>query len=326
MRSNRFLIRPILTLLTVFLFTGCSPTGTGGEVEDSRLSVLATVAPIADIVRTIGGDLIAVEGIVPEGINSHTFEPAPSDARRLAGADLVFVNGLDLEEPTIRMAEANKGDDAEIIFLGEQTVTPDDYRFDFSFPEAGGSPNPHLWMNPIYALRYGEIIAETLSRRDPENAETYRANLESFATQIDELDRAIAETIETIPPDNRVLLTYHDSFAYFAPRYGMTVLGAVQPADFSEPSAQEVAGLIEQLRSADIPAVFGSEVFPSTVLDQIARESGVNFVDTLRDDDLPGEPGEPENSYIGMMIENVTTMAESLGGDPAPMLRLMDSQ
>src|SRR5688572_25820641 len=122
---------------------------------------------------------------------------------------------------------------------------------------------------------------------DPPNADYYRLNTERFRTRIDALDKAIMATVATIPEQNRKLLTYHDSFAYFAPRYGFEVIGAIQPSDFSEPSPQEVARLIDQIKAEQVTAIFGSEVFPSTVLDQIAKETGIGFVSTLRDDDLP---------------------------------------
>src|SRR5205085_10564 len=118
---------------------------------------------------------------------------------------------------------------------------------------------------------------------------------------------------------NRKLLTYHDSFAYFAPRYGMTVIGAIQPADFAEPSPKEVADLINQIKAEGVPAIFGSEVFPSKVLDQIGREAGVQYIDTLRDDDMPGDPAAPEHTYFGMMLEDVATMTGALGGDPSAL-------
>lgn len=296
------------------------PTGAQGSTAQ-KLNVLTTVSPVANIIYNIGGDRITLTGIVPEGVNSHTFEPAPSDAKRLATADLIFVNGLKLEEPTLRMAEANKRTDAEIILLGNKTITPDEYMYDFSFPKDAGSPNPHLWPNPMLSLKYAEIARDELIKRDAAGADYYNKNYDAFKARIESLDKAIKATIESIPVENRKLLTYHDSFAYFAPRYGMTVIGAIQPADFSEPSAREVADLITQLRNEKVPAIFGSEVFPSTVLDQIGKEAGVQFIDTLRDDDLPGKPGDKEHSYIGLMVTNVKTMARVLGGNPA----LMDS-
>ncbi|MCB0191525.1 MAG: zinc ABC transporter substrate-binding protein [Anaerolineae bacterium] len=283
---------------------------------NGNLNVVTTVSPITNIIYSIGGDRINLSGIVPEGTNSHTFEPAPSDASKLAQADLIFVNGLNLELPTLKLAEANKKDEAEIILLGEQTITPDEYVYDFSFPKEAGSPNPHLWTNPLYALRYAEIARDALVERDPTNADYYNQNYETFKTRIEALDQTIKDAINSIPPNNRKLLTYHDSWAYFAPRYGVTVIGAIQPADFSEPSAREMADLITQLRQENVPAIFGSEVFPSPVLDQIAKEAGVEYIDTLRDDDLPDQPGDPNHSYLGLMVEDVRIMAKALGGNP----------
>lgn len=286
------------------------------STRGNKLNVVTTVSPITNIVYNIGGDRLNLSGIVPEGVNSHTFEPAPSDAQKLAQADLILVNGLKLEEPTLNLAEANKKENAEIILLGEQTITPDEYMYDFSFPKEAGSPNPHLWPNPMYALRYAEIARDALVRRDPANTDTYKKNYDAYKARIEALDKAITETINSIPEQNRKLLTYHDSWAYFAPHYGMTIIGAIQPSDFAEPSAKEVADLITQLKAEKVPAIFGSEVFPSPVLDQIAKEAGVQFVDTLRDDDLPGKPGDKNHSYIGLMVEDMKIMATALGGKP----------
>ena len=134
---------------------------------------------------------------------------------------------------------------------------------------------------------------------DAPNADYYRQNTERFRARIDALDKAIMATVATIPEQNRKLLTYHDSFAYFAPRYGFEVIGAIQPSDFAEPSPREVAALIDQIKANGVPAIFGSEVFPSPVLEQIGRETGVRYFDTLRDDDPPGEPARPRTRTSG---------------------------
>jgi ABC-type Zn uptake system ZnuABC Zn-binding protein ZnuA len=122
-------------------------------------------------------------------------------------------------------------------------------------------------------------------------------------------------SVQTIPEKNRKLLTYHDSFAYFARHYGMTVIGAVQPSDFSEPSPKEVAKLIDQIKQEGVPAVFGSEVFPSDVLKQIAKESGATYIDKMRDDEPPGDPGDPRHTYVGMMLKDMELMIPALGGN-----------
>lgn len=307
-------------LMVLLVLTGCAAPTSAPAIDNSKLNVVSTVSPITNIAFNIGGDRINLTGIVPEGVNSHTFEPAPSDALVLARADIIFINGLKLEEPTFKLAEANKKADAEIVLLGEQTLTPDDYVYDFSFPKEAGSPNPHLWTNPAHALRYAEIMRDTLAARDPANANYYAANYAAFAVRIDQLDQAIQAAVASIPAQNRKLLTYHDSWAYFAPRYGLQVIGAIQPADFSEPSARDVADLIKQIRQEQVPAIFGSEVFPSPVLEQIAKESGAQYVDDLRDDDLPGAPGDANHSIIGLMAENMRIMASALGGDPSLMV------
>jgi manganese/iron transport system substrate-binding protein len=280
------------------------------------LDVATTVAPISSIARNIGGSLIRLHGVIPDATNSHTFEPAPSDARTLAAADLIIVNGLHLEEPTFDLAVATKRPDTEIKLLGEATIGVDEWLFDFSFPESAGDPNPHLWMNVRYARRYAELMREWLSASDPANRDAYQANFEAYAARLDDLDASIRRAVVTVPEQNRKLLTYHDSWAYWAREYGFTVIGAVQASDFSDPSPQDVARLIEQVRAASVPAIFGSEVFPSPVLEQIARESGARYVDSLRDDDPPGDQRAPEHTYLGMLRTDMQVMIEALGGDP----------
>lgn len=286
----------------------------GNDGEDT-IRVVTTVAPLRNIIENVGGDRVTVTAIVPEGTNSHTFEPSPSVARDVAEADLIVANGLNLELPTLELAEANRRDGVEILLLGEATVTPEQYVYDFSFPLDGGDPNPHLWTDPVLAGEYAAHVRDALGRIDGDNASYYAANTDAFVERLTALDAAIREAVATVPEAHRVLLTYHDSFPYFGPRYGFTIIGAIQPSDFSEPSPREVAELIEQIRAAGVPAIFGSEVFPSEVLETIATEAGAVQVGSLRDDDLPGEPGEAGNTYVAMMVENVRTILTSLGGD-----------
>jgi ABC-type Zn uptake system ZnuABC Zn-binding protein ZnuA len=290
---------------------GGSEAGSGREAR--RLRVVTTVAPITSIVGVVAGDRADVRGLVPEGTDSHTFEPPPSAAAVLEGADVVFVNGLKLEDPTLELARANLKEGAEIVELGTRTITPDEYIYDFSFPKEGGKPNPHLWTNPPMAKAYGRIAADVLARRDPTNADAYRANYRRFAAKVDELDRAMMAASATVPV--KALLTYHDAYAYFARHYGWTVVGAIQPSSFDQPSPSDVAALIRQIRELHVPAIFGSEVYPSPVLAQIGRETGARYIDVLRDDDLPGKPGDPEHSWLGLMRFNFITMVEALGGD-----------
>ena len=317
------LIAPI-TLLSFLILLACNSTPPPSP-DPGKLNVVTTVAPITSIVENIGGDRIRLQGIVPEGVNSHTYEPSPSIARTLAQADLIIANGLFLEEPALKIAESVKRDDTPILLLGDKTISRDRWAFDFSFPESEGHPNPHLWPDPTLALRYAQLTHQTLVSLDPPNRNYYDDNLSVFTGRINRLDAAIRQAVETIPPDNRRLLTYHDSWAYFARTYGFEVIGAIQPSDFSEPSPQEMGRIILHIRELDVPAVFGSEVFPSSALQQIARESGARYSDELADDDLPGAPGDPDHSYLGLMTRNMIVMVQALGGDVAPLQGLDSS-
>ncbi len=298
----------------------CGGGAQGGGTDDGgRLQVATTVAPITSIVSSIAGDRADITGIVPEGTNSHTFEPAPSVAELLSTVDVVYVNGLELEEPTKELAEANMQEGAEIVELGTLALPESQYIYDFSFPEEAGKPNPHLWTDPKFAVEYAQIVAEDLSARDPDNADYYQDNLEEFSSLVDDFDVAMRDAFATIPEGNKKLLTYHDSFPYFAEDYGWEVIGAIQVANFEEPTASEVAELIDQVKAEDVPAIFGSEVFPSPVLEQIGKEAGVEYVDVLRDDDLTGEPGDVEHSWLGLMRFDYVTMTEALGGDASAL-------
>jgi ABC-type Zn uptake system ZnuABC Zn-binding protein ZnuA len=313
----------LLVIVVTCVITACGRNQENQVVgAEKKLTVVTTVAPITSMVENVGGDKIHLSGIIPEGMNSHTFEPVPSDIKILTQAELLIVNGLDLELPTLNLARANMKKGAALLPLGDKTITEKEYVYDFSFPKNRGHPNPHLWLNPQHAMRYTALIRDELVRFDPTNKSTYEANADAFLKKLEMLDRAIEEAVKTVPERNRRLLTYHDSWPYFARRYGFQIIGAVQPSDFSDPSPREVKRLIDQIRQEKVPAVFGSEVFPSPVLEQIAREGKTSYIDKLRDDELPGKPGEPHHSYIGMMIENLTVMFEALGGSAAALKKL----
>ena len=309
------------TSVLLAVLTSCGSDGAGaGSAGRGRIKVATTVAPITSIVSSVVGDRADVEGIVPEGTNSHTFEPEPSDAELLSTADVVYTNGLALEEPTRELAEENLKDGAEVVELGACAISDEQYIFDFSFPRSGGKPNPHLWTDPTLARRYAEIVRDDMSARDPRNADYYRDNARRFSAAVGKLDAAMREAFASVP--HRKLLTYHDAYAYFARTYDWDVIGAIQVSDFEDPTPREVAALIQQVQEEEVPAIFGSEVFPSPVLEQIGRETGVAYVDELRDDDLPGAPGEDEHSWLGLMRFDFITMTEALGGDATPLERL----
>ena len=303
---------------------GSEPVSASAGKRSAKLQVVTTVAPLTSIVAAVAGDRAQISGLVPEGTNSHTFEPPPSAAKVLSTADVVFVNGLKLEEPTKELAERNAKKGSSIVEFGPQLLPESDYIYDFSFPEKEGKPNPHLWTDPLYAIKYAEVTRDALAKADPEGADTYTANAAKFVAQATALSEALKTDQATIPDGKKELLTYHDAYAYFAKDYGWKVIGAIQPVNFEDPTPKEIARLIDQVKQEQVPAIFGSEVFPSKVLEQIGKEAHVRYVDVLRDDDLPGKPGEANHSWQGLMRFDYVTMIEALGGT-APTLKALDT-
>ena len=289
------------------------------EVVGRAPRLVTTVAPITNLVALmVAGTSVEVDGIVPEGTNSHTFEPPPSAASVVERADVIFVNGLGLEDPTLELAKAN-AKNSVVCELGTAILPKSSWIFDFSFPKDGGKPNPHVWTSPFLVLGYLNIIRDAVVALDPANTEIFVANHAKLSKIAMDLDEAVKTATATVAPANRKLLTYHDAYAYFADRYGYEVVGAIQPQSFEEPSPKEIANLIDQVKEEGVVAVFGSEVFPSPVLEQIGKESGVRYVDTLRDDDLLGKPGDADHSWAALMRSNYITMVTALGGDAAAL-------
>jgi ABC-type Zn uptake system ZnuABC Zn-binding protein ZnuA len=314
--------------LLALTLAGCGSSDSAGSTDTAadtpastpaRLTVVSTVAPITSIAANVIGDRATIVGVVPEGTNSHTFEPPPQIAKALERADVVLVNGLQLEEPTFELAEENAKDGSEILKIGERTLPESEYIYDFSFPKEEGKPNPHLWTDPLFGIKYAQEIQKVMARRDPANADYYTTNLQAFTAKATALSDALKTDQATIPGGKKELLTYHDAYAYFARDYGWNVIGAIQPSNFEDPQPREIARLVDQIKQQQVPVIFGSEVFPSEVLKQIAAETGARYEDTLRDDDLPGAPGEPEHSWLGLMRYDYRTMITGLGGTTAAL-------
>ncbi|MFC6239197.1 metal ABC transporter substrate-binding protein [Longivirga aurantiaca] len=313
-RSSRPLLA-VLGLGSALLLAACGSNASDAESPGggTGMVIVTTVAPITSIAANIVGDRAQVVGIVPEGTNSHTFDPPPQVAATMEKADIVFVNGLQLEEPTFQLAEENASN-ATIVKIGDTVLPESEYIYDFSFPKEDGKPNPHLWTDPTYAIKYAAVIKDTVAAKDPANADYYTTNYEAFVAKATALSDALKKDQTTVPEGGLELLTYHDAYAYFAKTYGWKVIGAVQPSNFEDPQPKEIARLVDQIKAENVPVIFGSEVFPSKVLEQIAAETGARYEDTLRDDDLPGAPGDAEHSWLGLMRYDYVTMIQGLGG------------
>ena len=283
------------------------------------LRVLVSDPANTALVREIAGDLLIVESIIPPGGNGHTYEPVPSDAVKAASADLYIENGLELNPSVSKFVSTNSRPDIPTVTLSDAIPSTDIISTDSAEQIANHghahSFNAHLWTDPVYAIAYVNRIVAALSALDLQNALIYRERADKLIKRLQNLDVVFRAAITSIPQQNRKLVVYHDSWSYFGRRYGIPIVGAIQPVTFSEPSADEIRRMIDQIKRERVPAFFGSEVFPSDVLETVSRETGATYHADLSDEELPGEPGTPEHSYEGMMIANVRLITKALGGD-----------
>jgi ABC-type Zn uptake system ZnuABC Zn-binding protein ZnuA len=302
------------------------PAATDAPVEaavEAAFTVVVSDPPIADLVSQVAGDGVEVVSVVPMGADGHTYEPVPQDARTMAEADMYIENGMNLNNVVTSFAVVNYPEGTPHHVLSE-VIPPSEVIATDSAEEIAShghahSFNAHFWPDLRYATMYVERISEILSDYDPANAAGYAERAAALTAQLDEMDQAFVAALGTIPEANRKMVVYHDSWSYYGRRYSIPVIGAIQPTDFSEPSAAELRKTIEEVRAAGVPAFFGSEVFPSDVLEVIEAESGATYVADLSDDLLPGEPGSPEHSYQGMMLANTRTIVEALGGEASAL-------
>jgi ABC-type Zn uptake system ZnuABC Zn-binding protein ZnuA len=313
--SSRQRIAAVAALALVLV--ACRP-GLGGPAiaDDERLEVVATTTVIADLVSNVGGERVAVAALVPPGGEPHTFDPSPSDVTRLESAAIVFANGLGLDDWLADLV-SDAGTEAPIVELGED-LPGVEYR-DAAAHEEGAEHeedaapaegiDPHVWLNVAYARAYVERIADELSAIHPDGAEAYRANAEAYAEELDELDAYARDTLGAIPADGRAVISFHEAFGYFADAYGLTIVDTVVDAPGQDPSAGEVAALIDEIRANDVRAILAESQFPTDLVDRIAEETGVVVVADLYSDSV-GEP--PIDTYVAMISFDVDAIAGAL--------------
>jgi ABC-type Zn uptake system ZnuABC Zn-binding protein ZnuA len=330
---RRVRLRAGVAAAALLVLAACGSDGAASEPASStiesaaavetRLTVVVSDPPIADLVAQVAGDGVEVVSVVPMGADGHTYQPVPEDARTLSEADIYIENGMDLNNVVTSFAVVNYPEGTPHYELSE-VIPPSEVIATDSAEEIAShghahSFNAHFWPDLRYAGMYVERISEILADNDPTNAATYTERAAAVTAQLQQMDAAFVTALATIPEANRKMVVYHDSWSYFGRRYNVPVIGAIQPTDFSEPSAAELRSTIEEVKAAGVPAFFGSEVFPSDVLEVIEAESGAAYVADLSDDRLPGEPGTPEHSYQGMMLANTRTIVEALGGDASAL-------
>jgi ABC-type Zn uptake system ZnuABC Zn-binding protein ZnuA len=294
--------------------TGSSPAG-----RPEALRVVASTTVLADLVAQTGGDLVQVSSLVPKGAEVHTFDPSPSDLTELDAAAVVFANGLGLDEWLAELA-GQAGTAAPVVRLGEDLpgVTYREGGAHEDEPAGGdedpdehadGARDPHVWLNVAYAELYVDRIADALADADPAGSATYQANADAYAADLDELHADAIETFEDIPEEHRVVVSYHDAFGYFADAYGLTVVDTVVDAPGQDPSAGDVAALIDEIRARGVRAILAESQFPTDVVDRIADETDATVVAGLFSDTL-GEP--PNDTFVAIIRHDVEAIADAL--------------
>lgn len=318
-------IQIVLVLVTALLLTSCSGKGdnstTGLTVDGEKLSVVATTTIVGDVVGNIGGDVINLQVLMTPDTDPHSFEPSPQDLTVLEGADVVFINGLGLEEFLGSMVEGIASSD-KIVSLSENVKTiqfaGDLYEGD---PDEGehegeehdhGSLDPHVWMDPNNIMVWADEVAARLAEIDPANTETYQANALAYKQQLSELDSWIVDQVEKIPSDQRQLVTDHQVFGYFSNRFGFEMIGTVIPgtSTLAEPSAQQLAELEDTIKATGASVIIVSISVNPALAERVANDTGVKLV-PLYTGALSAKDG-PASTYIEMMRYNVDAIAAAL--------------
>ena len=282
-----------LIVCLVIVLASCS--------RGSAPDVLTTTTILADVARNVTGDRLTVGSLLPPGIDPHSYQPVPQDAAKIKDSNVLvfhggeyerFLNGLlETAGGPGRMVEASRG---------------------VRFRSGADGVDPHVWLDPTNVIVYVDNIREGLTEVDPDGAEIYQTNASTYIDQLVELDAWINEQVAQIQPQHRVLVTNHESLGYFAERYGFTVVGAVMPSFSSDssPSAQQMAGLIEQIKIHEALAVFLDASDNPDLAKQIAAETDIKVIRDLHLESLT--QGDPASTYIDMMRDNVTKIVQAL--------------
>ena len=270
-----------------------------------KLKVVATFSILADLVKNVGGDRVAVTALVGPNGDAHVYQPSPGDAKTLADARLVFANGLGFEGWMNRLVKAS-GTKAQTV-VATKGVKPRKAADEHGHGEA----DPHAWQSVANAKIYVANIRDALGVADPAGKSTYEANANAYLAKLDALDTEVRAAIDKIPSDRRKIITTHDAFGYFAAAYSVTFIAPQGVSTESEVSAKDVAKIITQIRKQKIPAVFLENITDERLLQRIGAESGARIGGTLYSDALTDEKG-PAPTYLDMMRHNVKQISTAL--------------
>lgn len=334
---------PLLILIMItILIAGCTPAGKTDQgdqaaeqamtlppvdavdlAEGQKLAVVATTSIIGDVVANVGGDAIDLTTLIAIGQNPHSYEPTPQALAAVEDADIIFVNGLDLEE--VLLASIENIASAPIVpvsagieplpFAGAEEDHADEADGEGDHRQA---LDPHFWVDPNNVMVWTENIGQVLAEADPANATIYEANAETYLAKLEEADAYVRQQVELIPVENRKLVADHRAFGYFAEEYGFEVAGSVIPSfsDTAGASAGEIAQMVQIVQQEGVPAIFVGTTASQgmqALADALAEEAGTDIkVQTLLTGSLAPE-GEPGDTYLEYVRYNIDQIVAGLG-------------
>jgi zinc/manganese transport system substrate-binding protein len=274
-----------------------------------RLNVVASFSILGDFVKNVGGERVSVSTLVGPDGDVHVYTPAPSDAKKIADAKLVIINGFGLEGWLPRLVQS-AGSKA-VIVTATDGIAP---------RSIGAAADPHAWQSVDNAKVYVANIRDALVAADPANAQAYRSHAQAYLAQLDGLDREVRDAVAQIPPDHRKVISTHDAFGYFAAAYGIAFIAPLGVSTESEPSARDIAAIITEIKTRKIPAVFLENISDPRLIRRISAETGARIGGTLYSDSLTGEKGAAP-TYIELVRHNIKALTSALanegGGLPA---------
>ena len=304
---------PVRNLVAVLLTVAVAAFGGHAQAQNAmtqeKLKVVASFSILGDLVHQVGGDRISLTTLVGPNGDAHVYAPTPADAKVVAAAKLVVVNGLGLEGWLPRLASASGG--KKLTTVASNGVRP--LKMEDEHKPGHMVSDPHAWQSIANAKLYVANIRDGLIEADPAGATIYAANATAYLAKLDALEREVQEAIARIPADRRKIITTHDAFGYFGKAYGMDFISPEGVSTESEASAKDVARIIAQIRREKIPAVFMENISDPRLIRQIARETGARIGGTLYSDALSDAKGQAA-TYIDMIRNNIRQFGIALTG------------
>jgi ABC-type Zn uptake system ZnuABC Zn-binding protein ZnuA len=287
----------LIPLIISFLLAACQSGPPEVETPEEAAEVLVVESFLADIAQEVAGEQVQIELLIPPGADPHTFQPTPQDVAKIANSQMLIANGAGLEEWLQEVID-NAGGERLVVEAAEGLM------------ESSERPgDPHFWLDPNHVIHYANQIRDGFIQIDPGGEAHYVENTNEFVGQLEELEAWIREQVEQIPADRRLLVTNHESFGYFADRYGFEIVGTIIPSvsTGSSPSAQQLVELVEAIRATKTGAIFLESGSNPELAEQLAREAGVAVIVDLRT-----QPLFPQEGYIEMMKYNTQAIMEAL--------------